>query len=399
MKIFDSAHAWASVTLAFGLAGSCNAFFDTLGPAPLKAGLPPLVDQATAGSYVVFMLAAATEVDRRKSGQLVAEAAKLLDEYSGDWNVLRQAETKLRNALEINPDEAAAYVEFARLAMRSTGELDPATLGRAETSIRRALAIDPGFGNAYVLLGYVLTHAGRLSEADAAFGQAERAGATSPWLESNLAELKDKQGQAQIAAEIFTRVAAAPGKSNDIRAAALEWLQKFHTSAGQYDQADLAYRSQIELDPAKPFPKGNYSQFLRVRRLDLAHSESYARQALASMDYGMARKSLAFTLYLEWAESLATGKDPRRTGELFAEASRLSPNLADIVFEIGLYPSAPHTRCAGVERHHDGYHARRTRWYDAAERRGEQRKHRDRNANDAARCRPEHTGGTRALRR
>jgi tetratricopeptide (TPR) repeat protein len=340
MRILDSAHAWASVTLAFGLAGSCNAFFDTSDRAALKADLSPLVDQAMAGSDVVFMLAAATEIDRRKSGQLVAEAAKLLDDYSGDWNVLRQAETKLRNALEINPDEAAAYVEFARLAMRSANELDKATLGRAETSIRRALAIDPGFGNAYVLLGYVLTHAGRLSEADAAFVQAERAGATSPWFESNLAELRARQGQSQVAAEIFARVAAAPGKSNDIRSAALAWLQNSYNSTRQYDLADLAYRSQIELDPSKPFPKGNYSRFLRVYRMDLEGSESYARQALALMEYGMARDSLAFTFYLRWAESLATGKNPRRTDELFAEASRLDPNLADIVSEIGNYPRA-----------------------------------------------------------
>ncbi|MBK8738312.1 MAG: ankyrin repeat domain-containing protein [Betaproteobacteria bacterium] len=115
---------------------------------------------------------------------------------------------------------------------------------------------------------------------------------------------------------------------------------EFHTYAHDYDQADLAYRRQIELSSVAPWPMGNYSRFLRVRRLDTAGSERYARQALAIMEYGMARDSLAAALYLQWAELRASGKNPERANALFAEASRLNPDLSELVNEIGYYPRA-----------------------------------------------------------
>jgi tetratricopeptide (TPR) repeat protein len=296
---------------------------------------PPGVDQANS----LPMLLAATTPDIQRSAQLVAEAARLLDAYSGRGDLLQQANQKLREALEINPDEPAAYVELARLRMKSSG-LNVESLKDAEASLRRALAIDQAFGNAHVLLGYVLTHAGRFDEAEAAFAQAERTGATSPWLESNLAELKDKRGQRQVAAEIFNRIAANPAKPAAIRGAALEWLQSFHTyTSKQLDQADLAYRMQIELDPRAPWPKGNYACFLRVHRLDLARSEMFARQALEIMRYGVAQRCLASTLYLEWAEALVA-QDTKRADALFAEASQLEPDLGTLVREVGNYPRA-----------------------------------------------------------
>ncbi|MBK9608912.1 MAG: hypothetical protein IPO58_21700 [Betaproteobacteria bacterium] len=288
----------------------------------------------------MLLLAALTTSDRDQARQLVAEAAALMDAFGGPGMALGEAAAKLRAALQINPDEPAAHLELARLAMKSGGGLEPPTLAFAEASIRRALAIDPGYGNAFVLLGYVLTHGRRLKEADAAFVEAERAGATSPWLEYNIAELRERQGQSQVAAELMTQVAAAQAKSNGVRSSALQWLQSFHTYAHDYDQADLAYRRQIELSSVAPWPMGNYSRFLRVRRLDTAGSERYARQALAIMEYGMARDSLAAALYLQWAELRASGKNPERANALFAEAARLNPDLSELVSEIGYYPRA-----------------------------------------------------------
>jgi len=130
--------------------------------------------------------APATSSDATAS--LVSEAASLLDRYRGDSSLLERADQKLRAALAANPQEASAYVEQARLFMKSSG-LDPSTLARAESALRRALAIDADHANAYVLLGYVLTHAGRLSEAEGAFARGEALHATSPWLLPNRAEL------------------------------------------------------------------------------------------------------------------------------------------------------------------------------------------------------------------
>ena len=272
---------------------------------------------------------------------MVAEAAVLLDEYTGDRQQLQQAAAKLRQALAINPDEAAAYVELARYTMKASGRLDAASLGQSEELIRRAIAIAPTFGNAYVLLGYVLTHANRLKEAEAAFAAAKQHRATSPWLDFNLAELQERQGRRQLAAEAFLRASAASTNPTNLRTTALEWLQKYYVGEKQFQQADLAYRKEIELEPKHPYPKGNYSAFLRMYRLDLDQSERYAREALALMNYGMARQSLASTLYLKWAEALVVQKDAKRAEELYAEAQRLSPDPAIILEEVGYYPK-PH---------------------------------------------------------
>ena len=54
---------------------------------------------------------------------MVAEAAVLLDQYQGDGQQLQQAEAKLRQALAMNLDEPAAYVELARYTMKASGLL------------------------------------------------------------------------------------------------------------------------------------------------------------------------------------------------------------------------------------------------------------------------------------
>ena len=288
----------------------------------------------------VCVTAAATDENKRAAVGMVAEAALLLDQYQGDPQLLQQAGAKLRQALAMNPDEPAAYVELARYTMKASG-LNPTSLARSEELIRRAITIAPNFGNAYVLLGYVLTHADRLKEAEAAFAAAKQHRATSPWLEFNIAEMQESQGKRQLAAETFMRVAALSTNPTGLRSSALSWLQKYYVGEKQLQQADLAYRKQIELEPDHPWPKGNYSAFLRMYRLDLDQSERYAREALRLMNYGMARQSLAKTLYLKWAEALVVQKDAKRAEELYAEAQRFHPDPAILLEEVGFYPK-PH---------------------------------------------------------
>ena len=287
--------------------------------------------------------APATSSDATAS--LVSEAASLLDRYRGDSSLLEQADQKLRAALAANPQEAGAYVEQARLFMKSSG-LDPSTLARAESALRRALAIDADHANAYVLLGYVLTHAGRLSEAEGAFARGEALRATSPWLLPNRAELREKQGRRDEAAEIYARIAAAPTTDKAIRINAYEKLQTHHELVTRdFDRAEQAYRAQIALEPDSAWARGNYSSFLRKWRLDARNAERLAREALAIMNYGKAREALGFALYLRWAEE--RGGDAAGAEALFAEAARYVPDVAAIVREVGYYPR-PHPILDGL---------------------------------------------------
>ena len=258
----------------------------------------------------------------------------LLD--SGDRMQLEQARAKLQQALALDPNQAGAYVELARYTMKASGRLDGPTLTKSEDLIRRGLAIEPSFGNGYVLLGYVLTHEGKFPDAEQAFADARKYNADSPWLRSNEAELRDKLGQQELAEKLFTEIAASLSTPLNAKTAALEWLQKRYTYSDRYDQAAVAYTREIQLKPSAPWPKGNYSEFLRIYRFDLDQSELYAREALALMDYGMARRSLALTLYLKWADALAA-RQTVRAEQLFAEASALGVELPEVVKELGYY--------------------------------------------------------------
>ncbi len=272
----------------------------------------------------------------QSAGALVKEAQMLLDQYSGGGTQLEQARAKLQQAMALDPNLPGAYVEMARYTMKAAGRLDASTLKQSEELIRRGLAISPSFGNGYVLLGYVLTHERKLVEAEQAFADAHKYNADSPWLLNNEAELRDALGQEELAEKLYTEIAASPSTPLGAKSSALEWLQKRYTYSNRYDLAALAYTRQIQLKPNAPWPKGNYSQFLRIYRLDLDQSERYAREALALMDYGMARRSLALTLYLKWADALAARQDAR-ADKLFAEAAALGVPLQEVVKELGDY--------------------------------------------------------------
>ncbi|MBK8738313.1 MAG: tetratricopeptide repeat protein [Betaproteobacteria bacterium] len=114
---------WKLVALAFVLVGSVN----TIDVASGDPGSPGLVGRSNATGDSMLLLAALTTSDRDQARQLVAEAAALMDAFGGPGMALGEAAAKLRAALQINPDEPAAHLELARLAMKSGGGLEPPT--------------------------------------------------------------------------------------------------------------------------------------------------------------------------------------------------------------------------------------------------------------------------------
>lgn len=280
-------------------------------------------------------VAAAGGNARAAAERLGDEAAKLLDEAgTSARRVIGPASEKLQQAMAIDAKVPRVHVELARLAMKAGG-LSNQTLDLAERSLRIAIEIDPQFGDAYVLLGYVLNHAGRLDEATQAFARAERTPHTSAWLESNMAELKRKQGREQEAIEIFARIAADPNKPVGLRASSFSEIQKYYALTDARDIADRAYRQHIELTPDALGPRINYGNFLRVYRTDLARSEKYLRDALKVAKIEVARSALAMTLYMKWAEAWI--KDPKsaQAAAIFDEARALDSDLKLIVDDLG----------------------------------------------------------------
>ena len=96
---------------------------------------------------------------------------------------LTEAETSLRQALELGPDSPAAHTNLA-LILEQTGRPD-----EAETHYRRSLAADPRLPQTHLNLGALLHSRKQLNKAEAAYRTALALDAGNPAIWSNLGNL------------------------------------------------------------------------------------------------------------------------------------------------------------------------------------------------------------------
>ena len=95
-------------------------------------------------------------------------AVQLIDSESAPQ--LSEAKAILEQLIAQNAQFDAAYVELARIAMKSNW--GPEGLHQAEALLSSALQIKPANVNAKILLGYVYSHQNRFTKAEALFSEA-----------------------------------------------------------------------------------------------------------------------------------------------------------------------------------------------------------------------------------
>jgi tetratricopeptide (TPR) repeat protein len=180
---------------------------------------------------------------QRSDQQLVDDAVRLIDE--GSSSGLREARSLLERTVARNPRHAPAYVEMARVAMKTNW--GPEGLSQAEQLLQSALQIEPGHANALVLMGYVHAHQGRYTEAQALFEQAARQQPVrNLWLWANWGELLALQDRTDAAIEKYRMALASPPPRNT------------------YDRARLdAYRNMLVLLKNKQDEDGIEALLLR----------------------------------------------------------------------------------------------------------------------------------------
>ncbi|MEO7326399.1 MAG: ankyrin repeat domain-containing protein [Dokdonella sp.] len=293
---------------------------------------------AVASTKTDLTKARATKEEIDQSRLFSAAAAALIDSYTGDRDLLEQAQSKLKQALALDERNVDAYVEMARYQMKVADNLPPNVLGAAELSLRKGLAFDPQHGNSYVLLGYVLTKERRFEPAKQAFDKARELSATSPWLDMNTGELLLQQGDIEGGLRHYEAVVNTPAFPANVRAQAHEVIARQEARAGQLDLARKSYEKALELQPNNAWMMGNYAGLLRVSMLDIKESEQWARRALEKMNYGAGRETLGDTLYLKWAEALIKEKDPAKAEKIYAEAKLYARSPDELLHEIHLYP-------------------------------------------------------------
>lgn len=238
---------------------------------------------------------------------------------------LGHAKRVLERIIEKDSRFDAAYVELARIAMRTNWNAEG--LRQAESLIRSALQVRPDSANAKILLGYVLTHQKRFKDAEALFSDAAQQNPPNLWLWVNWGEALAMQGRQEAAMQKW-RAAIAPPPTGDTYDRARQGAYRFLLSKLDDAKDDTASESLLK-KRAEEYPvtecfQADYARFLVLRRGAAAQALEIAR-AVPPAQCAAAREVQGLAYYTLWAQ----GKDPERTEALHRARVVLpvSPNL------------------------------------------------------------------------
>lgn len=242
---------------------------------------------------------------RRPVQDLVGEATRLID--SDEDRVLPQAKNMLEAALQRDARLDAAYLELARIAMKT--RWGPEGLHQAEGLIASARAINPESVNAKILLGYVYAHQGRHREAEALLAAAEETHPPNLWLWTNWGELKLMQGQVDAATAKFREALRRPPAGNSYdraRRAAYYHLRVLLWQRKDLDGVETLLRQRRADYGQNDCEAAGLARFVLDARGRVDEAISLAEEArkiaCASDD---AREVLGLAHYTQWAAAPA----------------------------------------------------------------------------------------------
>ena len=282
----------------------------------------------------------------------VADATELLDTHFGDDHKLAAADRLLQRAVALEPSNARACLQLARLGLvRHGGDSGP-----WRHWLDRALRLAPEDPKVHLLLADLHALHGHQPARRAALDQASAlVSSTEPWLTIGYARYHGDQGNWALARQLYLRVeAGGPGTNASTRQAYITALTR------------LAHFTAISRDPERL--RGLAAQAARERHRDDAwvlgsfaarcvavglfeDAVTLARAALRVLNHAAARLTLAAGLYGQAAaliradradaaaplidEARALGLDGQRVLERLSHGSApvqaLMPVLEDII--------------------------------------------------------------------
>lgn len=270
------------------------------------------------------------ELRTKSTDDFLSAIYALID--TGDNPSLSAARKRLQLFLEKHPQSAQAYLELARVAMKTNW--GPEGLRQAETYIdtaRKLAADDP---NVWILQGYVYTYQGRYKEAEPLFAAASKTDSPNLWLWTNWGELYLLQGKVSQAIDMFRKAVNTPPPGNTYDRARKHAYWQLFRILDQKSQLDLAgslYEKRYKDYNSDACYGAEFARFMLLKRGNIARAAELASQtAVATCDDPNPKEILGMAHYASWVEASATEKEEllNRARVIFPSGTRLMYMLA-----------------------------------------------------------------------
>ncbi|OOG44151.1 hypothetical protein B0B52_07180 [Polaromonas sp. A23] len=219
------------------------------------------------------------------------------------------AKSLLERLLLKDPKFAAAYLELARIAMKTNW--GPEGFRQAERLISSTLQLQPGSLNALVLQGYVYSHQGRFKEAETAFREANKPELKNLWLWSNWGEMLVKQGKVDAAIPMYRKAIEHPPTNDTYDRARIDAYDNLLSILGS--RKDIDGMEGLHKRRAKEYGVNtcygaDYALFRLMFRGETADAISLAEESIqAGCNEKVANRVLAYAFYTAWG--LSKGKE------------------------------------------------------------------------------------------
>jgi tetratricopeptide (TPR) repeat protein len=284
---------------------------------------PPLA-KASVDQRIQWPDPVKTEVEQAlaagKADAIVQKAVAMID--TNEHHKLQAARKLLQTLVDQRPGTDAAYVELARVAMKTSW--NPSGLRDAETLIGSALQIRPDSVNAKILLGYVYAHQGRHKPAEKLFAEAAVANPPNLWLWANWGEVLAMQGQTEAAVQKYREAIArppSPGTYDNAR-----WDAYWKLFALLKQRNDETGIGALLKQRAQEYPGSycfsvDYARHLLLQRGEASEAQAVLRETPSpGCDESQKRSVEGLVRYVAWAGS----GEPERA-ELLRQARAFQP--------------------------------------------------------------------------
>lgn len=270
------------------------------------------------------------ELRTQSSEKFLEVTVSLIDE--GSQVNLGKATQRLDFLLKKQPDLPSAYLELARVAMKTNW--GPEGLRQAESYIDTARKLAPEDPNVWILLGYVYTYQGRYKEAEPLFVASSKTDTPNLWLWTNWGELFKLQGKLRQATQMFQKALdhPPPGNTYDRARHQAYWhLLDLLKQQGNWAQAEALHEQRFREYPSDICFGSELARFMVIARGNATRAIEIGThlEAVSCQSFDI-KETLGLAHYLLWVNAPATEQDPllNRARIYFPAGTRLIYMLA-----------------------------------------------------------------------